>query len=162
MDPNNHIALLPNPASSKSIDMAHVIASHLTGRQLNFSFHSLVWPEKLEGFSSIWIIGGDGTLHYFLNRFPDCDRPLAIFPGGTGNDFHWHLYGAIPLGVQLARVLEGNLQSTDAGSCNGKVFINGLGIGFDGAICKDLSGRKKSPGKTSYLLSALKQISTMW
>ena len=36
--------------------------------------------------------------------------------------------------------------------------MNGIGIGFDGAIVYDLLGKKKLAGKASYLLSILKNI----
>ena len=36
--------------------------------------------------------------------------------------------------------------------------MNGVGIGFDGAIVKDLLGKKKLAGKASYLVSVLKNM----
>jgi hypothetical protein len=30
------------------------------------------WPESLDGFDSVWVMGGDGKLNYFVNRYPDC------------------------------------------------------------------------------------------
>ncbi|HEU4632745.1 MAG TPA: hypothetical protein VFS22_02095, partial [Flavisolibacter sp.] len=81
-----------------------------------------------------------------------------VFAGGTGNDLHWMLYGDLTLERQAELVLEGRPRNIDAGVCNGKLFINGVGIGFDGAIVKDLLGKKKLAGKASYLLSILKHI----
>ncbi|HSR39535.1 MAG TPA: hypothetical protein VLL95_11520, partial [Phnomibacter sp.] len=37
-------------------------------------------------------------------------------------------------------------------------FINGIGIGFEGAIAKALSNTKKWPGKLSYMATILSQI----
>lgn len=46
----------------------------------------------------------------------------------------------------------------DGGLCNEKLFLNGVGIGFDGAIVKSLINKKKNPGKASYLMSVFKRI----
>ena len=51
-----------------------------------------------------------------------------------------------------------NPREIDAGVCNGKLFLNGVGIGFDGSIVRDLAGKSKWPGKTSYFISIIKQL----
>jgi diacylglycerol kinase family enzyme len=56
--------------------------------------------------------------------------------------------------------LQAQPQAIDGGKCNGRLFLNGVGIGFDGAIVKDLEGKKKVAGKATYLLSILKNIFT--
>jgi diacylglycerol kinase (ATP) len=118
----------------------------------------LAWPEAFSDFSEAWVVGGDGTVNWFINQYPNIQIPLSVFAGGTGNDFHWMLYGDLSLEKQVDQVLEGKPQLIDAGICNGKLFLNGVGIGFDGAVAKDLLGRKKLAGKASYLLSILKHI----
>ena len=50
------------------------------------------WPDSLADFEEVWVMGGDGTFNYFVNRYPDCSIPIALFKGGTGNDFYWKLY----------------------------------------------------------------------
>jgi YegS/Rv2252/BmrU family lipid kinase len=85
--------------------------------------------------------------------------PLAVFAGGSGNDLHWMLYrDAGSTEQQVEYILRAQPQPIDAGLCNGKLFLNGVGIGFDGAIVHDLLGKKKLAGKASYLLSILKHI----
>jgi diacylglycerol kinase (ATP) len=123
--------------------------------------HSLFtkqWPEEWEDITEIWIIGGDGTLNYFINLYPHIDLPLAIFAGGSGNDFHWMLYGKRSVEDQVEVLLEGTPKPVDAGMVNEKLFLNGVGIGFDGAIVKDLLGKRKREGKTSYFISLLKHV----
>jgi len=116
------------------------------------------WPVSFEGFSDIYLVGGDGTLNYFINHYPDITLPLVIFKGGTGNDFHWLLYGEVDLATQLKKVLELPARPVDCGICNNRLFINGVGAGFEGAVAKALSSKKKLPGKTSYLLTILQKI----
>lgn len=116
------------------------------------------WPASFEGFTDIFLVGGDGTLNFFINHYPDIRLPLVIFKGGTGNDFHWLLYGETDTAKQLKKVLELPARPVDCGICNNRLFINGIGAGFEGAVAKALSAKKKLPGKTSYLLTILQKI----
>jgi YegS/Rv2252/BmrU family lipid kinase len=137
--------------------MAEVTAV-LDARKINYTAFTAAWPNDLHDHSEVWIIGGDGTMNYFINHYKSCQLPLVLFAGGTGNDFHWVLYGACTVEEQVNRALKGNIKKVDAGICNGYLFANGLGIGFDGAIVFDLLGKKKWSGKLSYFLSILKNI----
>jgi diacylglycerol kinase (ATP) len=158
------IALFCNPSvpqNARSLQVTEEVGEHLKNRGIPFIAFTTSWPADLSRFTQAWIIGGDGTLNYFINQFPDIHLPLAAIPAGSANDFHWMLYGGdFKLPQLLERLLAGNTRAIDAGSCNGRLFLNGLGIGFDGAIVKDLIGKKKLAGKASYLLSVLKNIMT--
>lgn len=138
--------------------MADTISLTLKAKGVDHTLFTAYWPEVLDEFTAVWIVGGDGTLNYFINKYPDTLLPLSVFAGGSGNDFHWMLYGETTVEEQIERVLHGKPQLIDAGVCNGQLFLNGVGIGFDGAIVKDLLGKKMLAGKASYLLSILKNI----
>ena len=148
----------PLPENGKSIEVADSIARALKTKEIPFSIFTTYWPQVWDQFSEAWIIGGDGTLNYFINQHPNFQLPIAIFKGGSGNDFNWALYGDVTLEQQIEKVLHASPQWVDAGTCNGRLFMNGIGIGFDGAIVKELLGRKKVAGKTSYFLTVLKNI----
>ena len=155
-----HIVLLCNPASEshRVWQMTDRISVLLRERNVRHSAFTTYWPDQLTDFTEAWVVGGDGTLNWFINQFPDFTRPMTVFAAGTGNDFHWMLYPNCSLENQVLQVLHGAVRFIDAGMCNGKLFLNGVGIGFDGAIVKDLMGKKKIAGKSSYLLSVLKHI----
>jgi diacylglycerol kinase (ATP) len=155
-----HIALVCNPTAenAKSVRMAEEIGLQLRNRAVQFSAFTTHWPTVWEGFTDVWIVGGDGTANWFINENPGIQLPLSVFPGGTGNDFQWMLYGDIHIHHQVEQVLNGQKIWIDAGVCNERLFLNGVGIGFDGAIVKDLLGKKKLAGKASYLLSIMKNI----
>jgi diacylglycerol kinase (ATP) len=138
--------------------MAAGIGRELEARSVSFELFDTAWPEGFSTFTQAWVVGGDGTLNFFINQYPGISLPLSIFPGGSGNDFHWMLYGGLSVAGQVAGLLGGQTMPIDAGTCNGRLFLNGAGIGFDGAIVKDLVGRKKLSGKATYLLSILKNI----
>jgi YegS/Rv2252/BmrU family lipid kinase len=104
------------------------------------------------------IVGGDGTLNFFINQYPEIKLPLVIFNGGTGNDVHSVLYGAGSFEEKLNIVLTASAKPIDAGRCNNRYFINGVGIGFEGAVAKGLIGKNKKPGKVSFMVAILKKI----
>ena len=157
-----NIAILCNAlaGAGAAVSMAKKIADALLVANINHTLFDETWPKQFDGFSDIFIVGGDGTLNYFINHYPDIHLPLVLFKGGTGNDFHWLLYGEQTLEAQLQIALNATPKPIDIGKCNERYFINGLGIGFEGAVVKDLSGKKKRPGKASFFISILKNIFT--
>jgi len=160
MTTHRNIAIVCNPLAGvgRAIILAKKIVYYLTERQIVFSLFKENWPADFSSFTDVWIAGGDGTLNYFINHYPEIKLPLVIFNGGTGNDVHWLLYGNKTFDEQLNIALFAKPRSIDAGRCNDKLFINGLGIGFEGEVARSLTGKKKLPGKTSFLIAVLKKI----
>lgn len=116
------------------------------------------WPEQFTGFSDVFVLGGDGTLNRFINRYPHIALPLSIFKAGSGNDFGWKLYGDLSFEAQLSRVLAAQPRPVDAGSCNGRLFLNGVGIGFDGAVVRAMGRRRFFAGHLGYLGTVVRKI----
>jgi diacylglycerol kinase (ATP) len=145
--------------NGKAIRLAVKIEGMLTERKLTSQiFTEKDWDDRMYQYDQVWIVGGDGTLNYFINRYPSIKKPFCIFKGGTGNDFHALLYDKITAEEQVAHVLQAFPKPIDAGKCNERYFLNGVGIGFEGAVAKSLQGVKKWSGKTSFMLSILKHI----
>ena len=159
-DVDKNIAIVCNALAGvgRSVILADRIVSELVSRQIPYSLFKENWPVGFNGFTDVWISGGDGTLNYFANHYPNITLPLVIFNGGTGNDFHWLLYGKMSFEEQLRIALTNEPRPIDLGRCNEKYFLNGVGIGFDGEVAKSLTGKKKLPGKTSFMLMILKKI----
>ena len=159
-DPVKNIALIcnPTPTNKRALEVCRNVSTLLQQRNVKHSSFISTWPSGWNGISEAWVIGGDGTVNYFINQYPDCPIPLAVFAGGTGNDLHWMLYGKTDLINQVDQLLNVAPREIDAGVCNGKLFLNGVGIGFDGSIVKDLAGKSKWPGKTSYFISIIKHL----
>lgn len=136
---SNHLA-----GNGRSLSMAAEIAAILQRENISHQIFQDQWPGDWGAFSDIWIVGGDGTLNYFVNKYPNEKRALMIFPGGTGNDFCWALYQGKKVSEMVAIGLVGKSKPIDAGTCNGKLFMNGLGVGFDGAVAHALQGIQKT------------------
>jgi YegS/Rv2252/BmrU family lipid kinase len=115
------------------------------------------------GFSYVVGVGGDGTLN-------EISRPLVneknvtvgIIPAGTGNDFIQILgfpnrFGEKEWDIFFnARVIK-----MDVGSCNGMIFLNGMGLGFDAQVAAENyiePGKVKKGGKYKYIWHIVKTL----
>ena len=157
---NKKIALVVNPLAGKG--RAAMIASLVAGKLYHFAIDYTLfneqWPADFNGYSEVWIVGGDGTMNYFINHYPDIKTPLAIFKGGTGDDFAWKLYGDADWKEQLQIVLHAGTKPVDAGRCNDKLFLNGVGIGFEGEVLQSMDTIRLIGGHFGYYLIVLKKI----
>jgi diacylglycerol kinase (ATP) len=143
----------------RAVALGKRIAGELQSRNIKHLVHFAVWPENFNQFTDVWIIGGDGTLNYFFNKYPGIRLPLVVFNGGTGNDVHSLLYKTKNFDEQLQVALTAAPKPVDAGRCNEKYFINGVGIGFEGAVAKSLTGKKKKkPGKAAFMGTILRKV----
>ena len=152
------IAVVVNPGSGKAIKIGQWLITQLKERYIPHTLFIENWPPDFNGFSETWIVGGDGTMNYFLNYYKDIAVPLAIFKGGTGNDFAWKLYGDISMTQQLELVLTTTAKRVDAASCNDQLYVNSLGIGFDGEVLQSMRTIRWMGGHLGYLLVVLRKI----
>ena len=60
-----------NAGKGKSNDVAIWLKKQLGFKQIESEIFSEQWPstEALDVFSDCWIIGGDGTINYFINKY---------------------------------------------------------------------------------------------
>lgn len=143
----------------RAIALSERIATELQSRNIQNTLYVENWPANFNRFTDVWIVGGDGTLNYFFNKYPGIRLPLVIFSGGTGNDVHAILYKDQSFDDQLQIALTGTPKAVDAGKCNEKYFINGVGIGFEGAVAKSLTGKKKKrSGKAAFMGTILRKV----
>lgn len=155
------IALVTNSmaGNGKAIRLSQKLHAILSKRNIDSKiFKENEWNSSIYEFDQVWIVGGDGTVNYFVNQFNDIKKPLVILSGGTGNDFYSLLYGKMPLLKQVNHVLSTTPKPIDAGTCNDRFFLNGVGLGFEGAVANSLTGTKKFRGKISFMLHILKHI----
>jgi diacylglycerol kinase (ATP) len=154
------ILVLINPnADKKKIDgIISKIFSILSQQKIPFTSFTQSWPKEINLYKEIWLVGGDGTVNYFLNFYKEIEIPIVIFKGGTGNDFATKLYGILTIKEQINKVLSEEPKYVDAAECNGRKFINGVGIGFDGEVLKSMSSIRRLGGHLGYLLIVIRKI----
>ena len=113
--------------------------------------------EKIEDYTDIVSIGGDGTLNMLSNALAFKDIPLGIIPCGTGNDFSRHVYDKKD--DIIATVIDGKPTRIDLGWCNERYFMNVLGVGYDSKIVEETKNdNKKSFRSFFYLWNAVKYL----
>jgi diacylglycerol kinase (ATP) len=116
-----------------------------------------------EGCSYIIGVGGDGTLNEIARPLiGKKDVIIGIIPAGTGNDFIQILgfpgrFGENDWDIFFKR----NMISMDTGWCNGMIFLNGMGLGFDAEVAAQNytePGKVKEGGKYRYIWHIVKTL----
>ena len=90
-----------------------------------------------EGFTRMISLGGDGTSSEIVSSIRGTEAVLGIVPGGSGNDFS--KAAGIPLDTLAAvdNIFSGRTKKADVAFVDEKCFINGFGVGMDGAVAHD-------------------------
>ncbi|MDW3196880.1 MAG: diacylglycerol kinase family lipid kinase [Cytophagales bacterium] len=92
--------------------------------------------------TDLLVVGGDGTVNEAVNGMGSHTPALSILSSGTGNDFIKNIELGNNIDEQLDTALNGQLIDIDLGLCNRRKFLNGVGLGFDGQIVRDMLHRK--------------------
>ncbi len=106
------------------------------------------------------LCGGDGTLNRFANKIYGLDVKCSLYleASGTGNDF---INDIEHTPKDKLVYINDYIKNLPVVFVNGEEirFINGVGVGIDGAVCAE-GDRKKKKGKAkvNYTLLAVKMI----
>jgi diacylglycerol kinase (ATP) len=96
-------------------------------------------------------VGGDGLFHLLLQLAIEFKVPLALAPGGTGNDFYrtlgWFDY---ELSDYLAHLISNEPSFVDVGVVDGEYFGAVLSSGFDAVVNERANGMKWPAGPAKY------------
>lgn len=149
---NRHIAIVCNGKSGKGkpLKLLPLLEAYILQHKFTSQSFTATLPADLSGFTDLIIMGGDGTLNYTLNHFKDIDIPIGMIRCGTGNDFTELLFGHQSMENHFTTAVSGTPKPVDAGICNQKLFLNGVGIGFDGWVVKKLLAKNLFTGKAAY------------
>ena len=116
-----------------------------------------------QGFTHIVAVGGDGTLNEMASSLINCGGCImGLIPAGTGNDFAQIPGLSEPFEQKDWDILfEANTHTIDVGRCNGNLFFNGMGLGFDAQVAAENyeePGKVKQGGKGKYIWHILKNL----
>jgi len=129
------------------------------------SGHASELSEKYhaKGFRYIVGVGGDGTLNEVARPLINMkDVTIGVIPAGTGNDFIQIL--GFPNrfeDIDWETFFRCETKKMDAGSVNGKIFLNGMGLGFDAQVAAENytePGQVKKGGKHKYIWHIVKTL----
>ncbi|MCU0441554.1 MAG: YegS/Rv2252/BmrU family lipid kinase [Bacteroidia bacterium] len=160
MNPQQHIAIFCNPKAGKgkAIQILPLFENWLTERSIEYTVFSNKLPISLIGFTDMVVMGGDGSIQFLLNHFREIKIPIGFIRCGTGNDLTNLLFGKASYKSQFETATNGPIQAIDAGICNDRYFVNGVGIGFDGWVVKNLIEKKWLTGKAAYYATVLRLL----
>ena len=105
-------------------------------KEKGYSEQNLVNLKKdLNAEDEVVLIGGDGTINYFINQVPyeSIKNNVYYYAAGSGNDFLRDINGKVGEEVLLNPYLK-NLPTVYVKDVVSK-FINGIGYGLDGYCC---------------------------
>jgi YegS/Rv2252/BmrU family lipid kinase len=113
-----------------------------------------------EGAAALGIVGGDGTVNEALQAIPEAS-PIAfgIVPAGSGNDYAEAAAFSRRFGKDdWDRFFEKRTVRVDTGICNGRRFLNGVGMGFDARIAAKVQNPGFFPGPIRYRFHILANL----
>lgn len=97
--------------------------------------------------------GGDGTLNGLLPALLQLDKPIAVIPLGTANDFARSLGLPADPAEAAGVIAEGEIRKVDVGFANGRPFLNAVNIGLGEKVARLHGGwTKRLLGVASYPL----------
>ena len=160
-----HVLYNPKARSNSGLESAKNVAKHLEGAEIEYDDMTAVsdfdeYVRAVPADEKILLVGGDGTLNYYINHTSEetRQRPLSFYAGGTGNDF------LNDLGLEHEQVIEDISKylvklPTVTVKCKKYLFLNGVGFGIDGYCCeKGDEERAKSDKPVDYTSIAIKGI----
>jgi diacylglycerol kinase (ATP) len=116
-----------------------------------------------DGFATVAAAGGDGTVHEVANGLLRAGRPavvLAVLPAGSANDYA-HSLGLDPGWWRRADAGIAP-QAVDVGLARAagrsRYFVNGLGLGFNGAVTRESRRIRHLQGPALYGLAVLRTL----
>jgi diacylglycerol kinase family enzyme len=116
-----------------------------------------------EGFTTLGAAGGDGTVHEVANGLLRAERPsttLAVLPVGSANDYAHSLgldadwWQSVDPGIARLQVDVGRVR---AGECM-RYFVNGFGLGFNGAVVLESRRITHLQGLPLYSLALIRAL----
>jgi diacylglycerol kinase (ATP) len=115
------------------------------------------------GTDYIIAVGGDGTINEVCR--PLVNKPnviIGMIPAGTGNDFIQILGFTNRFSDKdWDTFFNKETSAIDAGICNGMIFLNGMGLGFDAQVAAENytePGKVKRGSKYKYIWHIVKTL----
>lgn len=103
-----------------------------------------------DGAGAVIAAGGDGTVHEVLQPLKGTGIPLGVVPGGSGNDFAFHVGVRGDPGPVLRDLAHGRIEAGDRLDVNGLVVATAACWGVAAGVGEDatkLRERSKNWGK---------------
>jgi diacylglycerol kinase family enzyme len=144
----------------------HLLGNGFEPRPTQSAGHAeaLAFEAAQEGFGVVAAAGGDGTVHEVANGLLRANRPgvvLRVVPIGSANDYADSL--ELQQGCRRATNQNLKVRRVDVGLAVGedgrqRYFVNGLGLGFNGAVTMESRKIRHLRGVPLYSLALLRAL----
>lgn len=114
--------------------------------------------KEIPCLARFYIVGGDGTVHGFIQDLVDSQHEVVVIPLGTGNDFCRTLTTQKNPQELLKESLKYSAQKIDVIQLNDSYFINAACFGLDSVIANHVHDTPHIPfipDSKSYIISIL-------
>lgn len=169
----NKTILILNPSASRgaAIFQKDKIESALKENKIKSDLYITNSSEDLEkatenfvkeGYVNFIAAGGDGTLHYMIQKLANTDRNLGIIPTGSGNDMIKTFDIKPDIDESIKIIKNNNIKRIDLGLFNKKIYYIGIaGSGFDSEVTR-FANETRLPirGEAKYNFSVYKTLMT--
>lgn len=167
------LALIANPASGRGAGkktlpaVRAALRDHLSFEPILTAAHGdearAVAHALDRGATTIAVLGGDGTWSNTARALLDAgagrDVRFAPIAAGTGNDLVKTMRLPARDPSEIARLIAGGASRfVDAGTVNGRWFVNNVGFGFDAAVLERTQQPSMLRGNAVYLSAALSML----
>jgi len=166
--PNYYFIVNPTSGRGKGKAFGSQLQQKLNGLKLDYQLEYTTKPmhaqdlaaKASDKFEVIVVVGGDGTLQEALNGMVGSDAALGILPVGSGNDF----VRAVPIPTDLDKslkiLLKDQRKKIDLATVNGRIYHNGVGVGFDAWAVHIANQVTWLRGNAIYLYSVLHTLAS--
>ena len=155
------VVVNPKAGQGAAAALATQVVGFLASREISYRMispssaeetKSLVCESLRSGEASRLIsVGGDGLFHLLLQLAVEFKVPLAIAPGGTGNDFYRTLgWFDTELNDYLEHLVSTEPTYVDIGVADGEYFGAVLSSGFDSVVNERANKLKWPKGPAKY------------
>ena len=121
---------------------------------------TLIADSIFKDYDAVVAYGGDGTANEVMNGLVGTSTPFGVIPDGTGNDFAKSLNITRDLNRSIQILLNYKIKVVDLGVVGDRVFLNGVGVGFDGYVTYRSRQVKKLKGTLAYLYTIISSLIT--
>lgn len=114
-----------------------------------------------EEYEYFLLAGGDGTINNIVNSMKrlGVDKPIALLPTGTANDFAFCLGMPKDIVSACEQIIDSEIREIDLGKINDRYFVNIASMGlFTDVSQKTNVNLKNTMGKLAYYINSLSEI----
>jgi diacylglycerol kinase (ATP) len=155
------VVVNPKAGQGAAASLATQVVGYLASREISYRMispnsaaetKSLVSESLRNGEASkLLSVGGDGLFHLLLQLAVEFKVPLAVAPGGTGNDFYRTLgWFEHELNDYLEHLVSAEPTYVDVGVVDGEFFGAVLSSGFDSVVNERANKMKWPRGPAKY------------